>query len=91
MAKAEIGIIGGSGLYNMPGLTEVREERVSTPFGEPSEVFALGKLEGREVAFLARHGKGHRILPSELPFKANIYAMKALGVTSILSVRAVGS
>ena len=91
MAKAEIGIIGGSGLYNMPGLTEVREERVSTPFGEPSEVFALGKLEGREVAFLARHGKGHRILPSELPFKANIYAMKALGVTSILSVSAVGS
>ena len=91
VAKAEIGIIGGSGLYNMPGLTEVREERVSTPFGEPSEVFALGKLEGREVAFLARHGKGHRILPSELNFKANIYAMKALGVTSILSVSAVGS
>ncbi len=91
MAKAEIGIIGGSGLYGMPGLTEVREERVATPFGEPSEVFALGKLEGREVAFLARHGKGHRILPSELPFRANIYAMKALGVTSILSVSAVGS
>ena len=91
MAKAEIGIIGGSGLYNMPGLTEVREERVSTPFGEPSEVFALGKLEGREVAFLARHGKGHRILPSELNFKANIYAMKVLGVTSILSLSAVGS
>ncbi len=91
MAKAEIGIIGGSGLYNMPGLTEVREERVATPFGEPSEVFALGKLEGRDVAFLARHGKGHRLLPSELPFKANIYAMKALGVTSILSVSAVGS
>ncbi len=66
MAKAEIGIIGGSGLYGMPGLTEVREEKVATPFGEPSEVFALGELEGREVAFLARHGKGHRILPSEL-------------------------
>ncbi len=91
MAKAEIGIIGGSGLYNMPGLTDVREERVETPFGEPSEVFVLGTLEGREVAFLARHGKGHRILPSELNFKANIYAMKALGVTSILSVSAVGS
>ena len=91
MAKAEIGIIGGSGLYGMPGLTEVREEKVATPFGEPSEVFALGKLEGREVAFLARHGKGHRILPSELNFRANIYAMKALGVTSILSVSAVGS
>ena len=89
--KAEIGIIGGSGLYNMPGLTDVREERVDTPFGEPSEVFALGMLEGRSVAFLARHGKGHRILPSELNFCANIYAMKALGVTSILSVSAVGS
>lgn len=91
MAKAEIGIIGGSGLYGMPGLTDVREERVETPFGDPSEVFVLGTLEGRNVAFLARHGKGHRILPSELNFKANIYAMKALGVTSILSVSAVGS
>src|ERR1700684_1848879 len=75
----------------MDGLTEVHEERVETPFGEPSEVFVLGTLEGRNVAFLARHGKGHRILPSELNFKANIYAMKALGVTSILSVSAVGS
>ncbi len=91
MAKAEIGIIGGSGLYAMPGLTDVREERVATPFGEPSETFVLGTVEGRSVAFLARHGKGHRILPSELNFKANIYAMKALGVTSILSVSAVGS
>jgi len=91
LAKAEIGIIGGSGLYDMDGLTEVREERVETPFGEPSEAFLLGRLEGREVAFLARHGKGHRILPSELNFRANIYAMKKLGVTSILSVSAVGS
>jgi 5'-methylthioadenosine phosphorylase len=91
LAKAEIGIIGGSGLYNMAGLTDVTEERVETPFGEPSEVFVLGTLEGRKVAFLARHGKGHRILPSELNFKANIYAMKSLGVTSILSVSAVGS
>ena len=91
MAKAEIGIIGGSGLYGMAGLTAVREERVETPFGDPSEVFVLGKLEGRKVAFLARHGKGHRILPTELNFRANIYAMKALGVTSILSVSAVGS
>ncbi len=91
MAKAEIGIIGGSGLYNMAGLTDVTEELVETPFGEPSEVFVLGTLEGRKVAFLARHGKGHRILPSELNFKANIYAMKKLGVTSILSVSAVGS
>ena len=91
LAKAEIGIIGGSGLYAMPGLTDVREERVETPFGSPSEAFVLGTLEGRAVAFLARHGKGHRILPSELNFKANIYAMKALGVTSVLSVSAVGS
>ncbi len=91
MAKAEIGIIGGSGLYNMDGLTNITEERVETPFGDPSEVFVLGTLEGRKVAFLARHGKGHRILPSELNFKANIYAMKSLGVTSILSVSAVGS
>lgn len=91
MQKAEIGIVGGSGLYGMAGLTGVREERVETPFGEPSEVFLLGELEGRKVAFLARHGKGHRILPSELNFRANIYAMKALGVTSILSVSAVGS
>jgi 5'-methylthioadenosine phosphorylase len=91
LAKAEIGIIGGSGLYNMDGLTDVTEVSVETPFGSPSEVFALGTLEGRKVAFLARHGKGHRILPSELNFKANIYAMKSLGVTSILSVSAVGS
>ncbi len=91
MAKAEIGIIGGSGLYNMDGLSEVQEERVETPFGEPSEALVLGTLEGRKVAFLARHGKGHRILPSELNFRANIYAMKKLGVTSILSVSAVGS
>jgi 5'-methylthioadenosine phosphorylase len=91
LAKAEIGIIGGSGLYNMDGLTDVTEVSIQTPFGDPSEVFALGTLEGRKVAFLARHGKGHRILPSELNFKANIYAMKSLGVTSILSVSAVGS
>ena len=91
MAKAEIGIIGGSGLYNMDGLTGVTEVSIETPFGAPSEVFALGTLEGRQVAFLARHGKGHRILPSELNFKANIYAMKSLGVSSILSVSAVGS
>ncbi|MBB5328410.1 S-methyl-5'-thioadenosine phosphorylase [Tunturiibacter gelidoferens] len=91
MKKAEIGIIGGSGLYGMPGLTNVREERVTTPFGEPSDAFVLGELEGRNVAFLARHGRGHRILPSELNFRANIFAMKMLGVDSILSVSAVGS
>lgn len=89
--QAEIGIIGGSGLYSMPGFTNVREVRVETPFGDPSDPFVLGELEGRKVAFLARHGKGHRILPSELNFRANIYAMKKLGVERILSVSAVGS
>ena len=91
LQQAEIGIIGGSGLYSMPGLTEVRETRVETPFGEPSDAFVLGELEGRKVAFLARHGRGHRILPSELNFRANIYAMKKLGAEQILSVSAVGS
>jgi 5'-methylthioadenosine phosphorylase len=91
LQQAEIGIIGGSGLYAMPGLTQVREERVKTPLGEPSDAFVLGELEGRKVAFLARHGRGHRLLPSELPFRANIYAMKKLGVERILSVSAVGS
>ena len=75
----------------MPGLTEVREEHVETPFGEPSDAFVLGELEGRKVAFLARHGRGHRILPSELNFRANIYAMKKLGVERIIAVSAVGS
>src|SRR5437879_63841 len=75
----------------MPGLTSVREERVTTPFGEPSDAFILGELEGRSVAFLARHGRGHRILPSELNFRANLFAMKMLGVERILSVSAVGS
>jgi 5'-methylthioadenosine phosphorylase len=91
LKKAEIGIIGGSGLYAMPGLTSVREERVSTPFGDPSDAFIVGELEGRSVAFLARHGRGHRILPSELNFRANLFAMKMLGVERILSVSAVGS
>jgi 5'-methylthioadenosine phosphorylase len=91
LQQAEIGIIGGSGLYSMPGLTGVHEEHVTTPFGEPSDAFVLGELEGRRVAFLARHGRGHRILPSELNFRANIYALKKLGVERILSVSAVGS
>jgi 5'-methylthioadenosine phosphorylase len=91
LQQAEIGIIGGSGLYAMPGLTSVREVRVETPFGDPSDAFVLGELEGRKVAFLARHGRGHRILPSELNFRANIYAMKKLGVERIVSVSAVGS
>jgi 5'-methylthioadenosine phosphorylase len=91
LQTAEIGIIGGSGLYAMPGLTNVREQRVETPFGDPSDAFILGELEGRTVAFLARHGRGHRLLPSELNFRANIFAMKSLGVQRILSVSAVGS
>jgi 5'-methylthioadenosine phosphorylase len=91
LQQAEIGIIGGSGLYAMPGLSDVREVTVPTPFGEPSDAFVLGMLEGRKVAFLARHGRGHRILPSELNFRANIYAMKDLGVERIVSVSAVGS
>src|SRR6201990_3059637 len=91
LQQAEIGIIGGSGLYSMPGLTNTREERVSTPFGEPSDAFVLGDLEGRKVAFLARHGRGHRLLPTELNFRANIFAMKKLGVERIISVSAVGS
>jgi 5'-methylthioadenosine phosphorylase len=91
LQQAEIGIIGGSGLYTMPGLTQIHEERISTPFGDPSDVLVLGELEGRKVAFLTRHGRGHRILPSELNFRANIYALKKIGVERILSVSAVGS
>jgi 5'-methylthioadenosine phosphorylase len=91
LQQAEIGIIGGSGLYSMPGLSGVHEQKVSTPFGEPSDACVLGTLEGRKVAFLARHGRGHRLLPSELNFRANIYGMKTLGVERIISVSAVGS
>src|SRR5579864_662686 len=86
-----IGIIGGSGLYSMAGLSGTREIRVKTPFGAPSDAFVIGALEGKRVAFLARHGRGHRILPSEINYRANIYAMKTLGVDRILSVSAVGS
>ena len=91
MSQAEIGIIGGSGLYSMPGLSDVRELRQQTPFGDPSDAYILGTLEGRKVAFLARHGRGHRILPTELNFRANIYGFKQLGVERIVSVSAVGS
>src|SRR4030088_2833233 len=91
VAQAEIGIIGGSGLYSMPGLSRVKEVRVKTPFGAPSDAYVLGMLEERKVAFLARHGRGHRILPSELNFRANIHGFKQLGVERILSVSAVGS
>lgn len=90
-AQASIGIIGGSGLYSMSGLTNTREIHVKTPFGDPSDVIVLGMLEGKRVAFLARHGRGHRILPSEINYRANIYAMKLLGAERIISVSAVGS
>jgi 5'-methylthioadenosine phosphorylase len=89
--QAEIGIIGGSGLYDMAELTDREEVRVDTPFGDASGPYVLATLRGRRVAFLARHGAGHRISPSELNFRANIYGMKALGVQSILSASAVGS
>ncbi|MDE3168711.1 MAG: S-methyl-5'-thioadenosine phosphorylase [Acidobacteriota bacterium] len=86
-----IGIIGGSGLYSMAGLTGMRELRIKTPFGDPSDAIVAGTFEGRRVAFLARHGRGHRISPSEINFRANIYALKTLGVERIISVSAVGS
>lgn len=91
MFQAKIGIIGGSGLYQMEGLTDIKEMKVKTPFGEPSDALILGNLEGVKIAFLPRHGKGHRISPTELPVKANIYALKSLGVERIISVAAVGS
>lgn len=91
MSKATIGVIGGSGLYHMDGLTDIEEVSVETPFGPPSDNFIIGTLEGARVAFLARHGRGHRLMPTELPFRANIYAMKTLGVERILSASAVGS
>jgi 5'-methylthioadenosine phosphorylase len=91
LPKAEIGIIGGSGLYSMPGFTETSEVRQQTPFGEPSDAYVLGTLEGRKVAFLARHGRGHLLMPTELNYRANIYGFKQLGVERILSLSAVGS
>jgi 5'-methylthioadenosine phosphorylase len=86
-----IGIIGGSGLYDMAELTDREERRVSTPFGEPSSAYVIGTLRGKRVAFLARHGAGHRLMPSELNFRANIYGFKTLGVEYLLSASAVGS
>ena len=91
MNKARIGIIGGTGLYQMEGLTNVDEVRVKTPFGDPSDAIILGDLEGARLAFLPRHGRGHRIMPGEIPARANIYALKSLGVESIISISAVGS
>ncbi|HPQ17565.1 MAG TPA: MTAP family purine nucleoside phosphorylase, partial [Bryobacteraceae bacterium] len=89
--KAQIGIIGGSGLYSMPGFEFQQEVTVDTPWGRPSDNYMVGQMEGKSVAFLARHGRGHRISPSELNFRANIYGFKALGVERIVSLSAVGS
>ena len=91
MDSVTIGVIGGSGLYTMPGLTEVEEYDMSTPFGPPSGVVRVGTLAGQRVAFIARHGKGHVLTPTEVPYRANIYALKTLGVQQVISVSAVGS
>ncbi|MCM2313552.1 MAG: S-methyl-5'-thioadenosine phosphorylase [Thermoanaerobaculia bacterium] len=91
MSEARIGIIGGSGLYEMEGLKLLHEKVVATPFGEPSDPYVVGEVDGVRVVFLARHGKGHRFMPSEINFRANIYGLKALGVEMILSASAVGS
>jgi 5'-methylthioadenosine phosphorylase len=89
-AVAEIGVIGGSGLYSMSALSDIEEMAIDTPFGQPSDVLVVGSL-GSRVAFLARHGRSHRFLPSEIPYQANIYALKSLGVKYIISASAVGS
>lgn len=91
MNQAPIGIIGGSGLYEIEGLKTLQQESLKTPFGDPSDSFLIGELEGQKLVFLPRHGRGHRILPTELNFRANIWGMKKLGVQSIISVSAVGS
>ncbi len=87
----KVGVIGGSGLYNLPGITEVKEEKITTPFGEASDLFVSGTLHDVPVVFLPRHGQGHRLSPTEIPFRANIWGMKKLGVTHLISVSAVGS
>lgn len=91
MPEAKIGVIGGSGLYEMPGMADIREVKPKTPFGEPSDCIILGELEGQTIAFLPRHGRGHNLSPTALPMRANIFAMKSLGVERIISVNAVGS
>ena len=91
MPNAKIGVIGGSGLYNIEGLTDIEEVNIDTPFGKPSDSITIGRLEGVGVAFLPRHGKGHRLSPTQVPYRANIYALKSLGVGWLISVNAVGS
>ncbi len=91
MPQAKIGVIGGSGLYHMAGMTDVEEVKVQTPFGDPSDAIMVGKVAGVSMAFLPRHGRGHRISPTEIPVRANIWALKSLGVEWVISVSAVGS
>jgi 5'-methylthioadenosine phosphorylase len=91
MSDSLLGVIGGSGLYELPGLTDVTRQRVQTPFGDPSDEIVLGRLGDQKLAFLPRHGRGHRLLPSELPFRANMYALKTLGAAWVVAVSAVGS
>lgn len=91
MLDITIGVIGGSGLYQIDGLTGLQEKTVETPFGAPSDAFMIGEIDGHRVIFLSRHGRGHRLLPSEINFRANIWALKSLGVSTIVSASAVGS
>ncbi|GAH52286.1 unnamed protein product, partial [marine sediment metagenome] len=91
MPQAKIGVIGGTGLYKMKEMTDVEEVNLDTPFGKPSAPIIIGKLEGMGIAFLPRHGKGHRISPTEIPARANIYALKLLGVEYIIATHSVGS
>ena len=91
MSEIEIGVFGGSGLYDMPGLADIEERTIETPFGDPSDKLVIGTLHGRRVAFLPRHGRGHRLNPSEVPYQANVYAMKSIGVKYLVSVNACGS
>src|SRR5260370_4539494 len=91
MAKAILGVIGGSGVYDLPGLTDRREERVASPWGEPSDALTCGRLGGTELVFLPRHGRGHRLSPSDIDYRANIDALKRVGVTDLVSLSACGS
>ena len=91
MPQAKVGVIGGTGLYDMEGMTDIEEVDISTPFGKPSDAIITGKLDGVGVAFLPRHGRGHRLMPTELPSRANIYALKSLGVEHIIAINSVGS
>src|SRR3990172_6409029 len=91
MSEVRIGVIGGSGLYQMNELTDIEEISIRTPFGDPSDAYILGSFEGKRIAFLSRHGRGHRISPSEINYRANIYGFKKLGVDWLISVSAVGS